>query len=666
VTINRSRDLTKAKSKLTAEGRIDDTAVRVRTRFDLYANLPALQPVARPTNVSRSNRAVVTGGGADALVFDSDLVSQSSKAIVRGGDLVFGDSDNAAQQDLVGERALIAGLTGTLSWTRNPPSIADKFSITLRGDSLPVDLRIFDSLQVFGWMFVHEDHGEPLRKRMMRLKPGDPGSFGGVVDTIERNDEEQTIELGCRDFTALLLAHDAHPKLLKSIDLNTSIESVVSRLVLAVPGGQSWVVTTRGNLAGRQTLAKLLAEERTVKKRSKSSKVLRPKEAARAAGALIGSAGASGIGLGVYQVADLAKKSIGKSIDPATGKFVRSVRPGALPTVPVVGGGVASAGAAIGATLQAQEEAKRTSLGGEPVAKYVTTRKRKNFDATPDRVFGSKRQSIWDAISKATQLSGVIAEVGISHTGKPMVVLIDALEIHKGTVFRPFERGKRRHRVMTHGADMAQLVERRHLIGGRRINWVEVYSTDPITGKTFREKYSDGPPSVSIAPGLSVIETGKRGKKAKKKISNNGVTVFAHGAHSAYQLQKIAKRIYAQINRGELEISFSTLLPWTTGGNPFEADLLSCASGALIEIQFARADRFKGLELERALKLLGVPPKAAKKFAKTSQLLRPTVLFQVAEIVHTVGEEGEYRADVIAQTLLDDINVPEGESLESV
>jgi hypothetical protein len=314
---------------------------------------------------------------------------------------------------------------------------------------------------------------------------------------------------------------------------------------------------------------------------------------------------------------------------------------------------------------------------------------------TPDRIFGSKKQSIWDAIMKATQLSGVIAEVGISDDGRPMIALIDGIEVHKGSVFRPFARGERNHRVMTHGLDMAQLVERRSLIGGRKINWVEVYSTNPITGKTLREKFTDGPETVSVDIKVKVssgvnawstsgwfdhLPSGKRkggrrrskGRLKKKSAfegsnaSDNGVTVFAHGVNSEEQLQHIAKRVWAQVNRGELEVSFSTLLPWTTGGGVFDPDLLSCASGALIEFQFARADRFQGLELENAMKLLGVPEKAASQFANASEKLRPSLLFQVAEISHTIGPDGAYRADIIAQTLLDDLRLPRGESLEDI
>lgn len=620
-------DLIEARNRLQFEETVDETAVRVRTRIDLYINLPRTLSSIIKARPPKSAEPTAT----------TDILAASIKRVFEATE----QTDNTAQKDLIGERALIPGLLALeLNWTRNPPAVADTFEITLRGDSVPVDLRVFESIQVFGWLFVHEDHGQDLLSRMEQLKPGDPGSFGGIVDKVTRDDADGTFTLSCRDFTALPLAREARPTVIDGINLDSPIEEIVEVLITSMPGGDQWIVTTRGDVGGGRTLEERFTEEQKVKVKNRRKRKKKKEET------------------------DAGKPAQAELLhDKATTRKLIA----ALPTtakVSISRDGTVTAGGVLIRDGSSDENRileilKSATRSKKPrsyrPARYIT----QIVKPTPDRVFGTKKMTIWQAITKICQLVGVVAEVGISQSGRPMIVIVDQLEIQLGTVFRAFERGRRRHRVITHGADIAQLVESRDLVGAKRVNWVEVWSTDPVTGRTTRERYSDGEFSETRG-------TGRGQPLIKRKLADAGVTVFAPGVNSSEQLQRLAKRIWAQLNRGELEVSFSTGVPWTTGGGIFDADLLTCASGALIEVQFARADRFKGLELEDVLKILGVPRKAARKLAEASQQLKPSLLFQVAEIVHTVSGDGDYNAAVIAQTLLSDLHVPQGESLEDV
>lgn len=618
--MNTGKPLTKEHARLREERHTDDVAVRVRTRIDLYCHVPeqSLPAVRRPVDLrpkfrDPSEREVVEGLLERGVAPKRVRLKPESPEAVRSVDRYGNPTSN-----IEGDRALIAGLVALdLEWTRNPPAVADTFSIVVRGDALPVDLDLFSSIQVFGWLFVHEDAGEDLDQRQRRCRPGDPGCFGGIVDEIERDDAEGVLRLECRDFTAVLLAREAGPALIKSCDVAQPLPQIVEYLVRAVPGGDNWVVETRGQVGGKTLSQRLSEEKRTLERK------------------------------GFWSGVPIRRPEVKKTQARVPSR--RTLRFGGA-------GGRFDAGLDL---EQTEEPLSQVPVGPPPPVKRVYTPakyKTKIQKPTPDRVFGTSKQSIWEAITKACSLAGVVAEVGVSSTGQPMVVLVDGLEIQQGTVFRAFERGKRKHRVVTHGADLGQLVERRQLTGGRRVRWVEVYSTDPVTGKTLRERFDDGPAAGTI-PGTEGA--------AKEHSTDNGITLFAHGTHSAAELQHLARVAFSQVNRGELELTFSLQLPWTTGGSVFDADLLWCASGALMEVQFARADRFRGLQLEEALRRLGVPREAAAKLARASERLQPSLVFQVAELMHTVGADGEYRADIIAQRMLGAIRDPKGSSLET-
>lgn len=604
------QDLVAERRRLTEEQHVDDTGVRVRTRIDLYVNLPEAFSSKLPGKLQRGlSRAFQDAASTRALAALGITVPEPS---------------NTSQEDLAGERAVIPGLEALeLSWTRNPPAAADEFEITLRGDALPVDLRLFESIQVFGWLFVHEDPSEDLQVRKERLKPGDPGCFGGVVDKIGRDDADGTITLECRDFTAIL-GRDARPSVIDGLNLDQAIEGIVRDLVDSVPGGNNWEISTRGELGDRDTLSGMFSEEKKVRvKESKRRKRIR---VARSA---------------AHDSVKMTKKLLAvpvtrRFVEIIDGEVIRRAKPRSGPDA-----------VEVAKILKSHAGRRRRRLLGKWVTRLVPP--------TPDRIFGTKRMTVWDAITRATQLAGAVAEVGISHTGRPMVVLVDGLEIQEGRVFRAFERGGRKHRVVTHGADLAQLVEGRDLVAAKKVNWVEVYSTDAITGTTLREVFRDG----------EFVETKERGR-IKRQLADVGLTVFAHGVNNSEGLKRIARTVWAQVNRGELEASWSTLLPWTTGGGIFDPDLLACAPGALMEVQFARADRYRGLELEDVLKAIGIPAPAARKLTVASERLKPSLLFQVGELTHTVGADGEYRADLLVQTLLSDIRLPKGSTLEAV
>lgn len=611
-------DLVKQSNKMTAVEKSGPltgvAAVRVRSRIDLYVNLPDKFSSKLPTRLQAELTDALTAAAATSALRKLGVEVPKPSPV--------------ATEDVAGDRALIAGLIAReLTWTRNPPSVADEFEVVLRGDALPVDLRLFESIQVFGWIFVHANHGDDLDDVMSRLKPGDPGSFGGVVDVVERDDATGNVTLTCRDFTSLLLSREVTPEVFEGIDLNQPLDAIVLTLINEVPGGDKWLVTPRGAVAGLDAVATKLSEEKRIRKKKGYWETITVPDKKGVISVQVKEVEWNG---GTDQ--DLVDRVMGrktaklKITNYADNRQKVEKVPRSTPESYSIGLAIKS---------------KRVYRPGVYQTKIIKP--------TADRIFGSKKMSVWDAITRVCQLMGTVPEVGVSSSGNPMVVIVDGLEIQDGQTLRPFERDGRNHRVMVHGDDISQLVERRQLIGGHRVNWVEVYSTDPVTGRTLRERFHDN----------TRDDDGKR-------IDSNGMTVFAHGANSTEALQRIARRVYAQVNRGELELTFSASLPWTSGGDVHDADLLACGPGALLEMQFARVDRFKGLDLERALKLIGLPQGAARKLADASERLKPSLIFQVAEIVHTLGEGGEYRADIIAQTLLDDIRLARGETLEAL
>ena len=250
-----------------------------------------------------------------------------------------------------------------------------------------------------------------------------------------------------------------------------------------------------------------------------------------------------------------------------------------------------------------------------------------------EQVFGSRALTIWDAITRLTQMLGVIAEVTLSNSGQPTVVLVDGEEYLDGKVFRLFERGSRRHRQLVYGSGIEDLTESRDLVAGARVPWVEAVSIDPDTGETRRERYGRG-----------------------GGIGDGGEQLFAHGVVQEEALKKLARSAWRQLNQGELQLSLATGLPWSEGGGVLDPDLLDCASGAAVEVVFAAVAKHRGSSLERLLIDQGVPVPAARVLARASERVRPALFFQVAELVHSYGGtgDGDYSCTMTLQTFLDD------------
>jgi len=271
------------------------------------------------------------------------------------------------------------------------------------------------------------------------------------------------------------------------------------------------------------------------------------------------------------------------------------------------------------------------------VTRYVTVR----VPPKPETVLGAEQQTVWDGIVRLCAKLSIIPEVTLAENGAPLIVLVDAEDYLDGRSFRVFRRGDRNHRILTYGRDVAELAESLDLTAGDKVDWVEVYAIDPDTGETRRERY------------------GKVGRKG----AGSGQLIPAHGIVDRNHLQRLARQIWSNLNKAQLQVGVEVDVPWTTGGGVDDPDLLQCAAGTLIELAFASAPRYRGRSLEDILRgpPIYLPAQPAKVLARASERAEPSLVFQVAELVHSGSGEGtgSYRCSLTLQTLLDDGVNPE-------
>jgi hypothetical protein len=199
---------------------------------------------------------------------------------------------------------------------------------------------------------------------------------------------------------------------------------------------------------------------------------------------------------------------------------------------------------------------------------------------------------------------------------------------------------------LVYGGSIESAVESRDLVAGQRVPWVEATSIDPDTGRTRRERY-----------GRSMGSGGDGGQQ-----------IYAHGITKPEQLKRLARSAWRQLNQGELQLSVTVSVPWSEGGGVHDPDLLACAAGASVEVVFAAAARQRGRPLEEILKAQGVPPQAARVLGRASERIRPSLFFQVAELVHSYGGEGDsdYSCTLTLQTWLDDGLTPAELDVEDI
>lgn len=504
----------------------------------------------------------------------------------------------------------------SLDWTRNPPSVPDEFTVTVRSVTVPVDLRIIRGMQVGAWLYVHEDASEDLQARAARCQVGTPGYFGGVVDVVKRTSDGRELTLECRDYTAIPMATTLDLEQLDGISLDQPLPDIVRALIDLVPGGDQWVIVPRGQMATLGVPAYDLADEVKVRVASRE-------QDARPKGNLYGMVGAFG-------------NLDNVTLDPASAELVM------LPDGPgFVDRGRADA---LKGLFISPRDADRASYFLANPEKFVTgsgPRKiparvvSKTVPPTWAQLLGGA-DTVWEAITRLSQLMGAVAEVAVLDGGAVGVVLVDALELQLGDVLRPFERDGSAARVFEFGSNIVNMTDGRQLLGGQRIDWAEVQAADPVTGKMRRGRYGRSERSGAG--------------------SDHGLTVTAHGFTDQSHLDRLAKAAWLNANSGELELAVTTDDPWSLGGGPDDADLLGCGGGAVVDIDFAGLALADGVPLAVALRALGVPEDAADTLAAASAAASPSLRFQAVEVKHSYSQtdDGSYSCDLTLQTFLDD------------
>lgn len=481
----------------------------------------------------------------------------------------------------------------SLDWTRNPPSVPDEFTVTVRSVTVPVDLRIIRGMQVGAWLYVHEDASEDLQARAARCQVGTPGYFGGVVDVVKRTSDGRELTLECRDYTAIPMATTLDLEQLDGISLDQPLPDIVRALIDLVPGGDQWKIVPRGQMATLGVPAYDLADE--VKVRVAAREVRQDR---------------------IGQLAVLSGPG-DFDVDPNTGELI-----GELPTLGAID---SSAFDRVG-TIDVAETITR-KIPARVVSKTVPP--------TWAQLLGGA-DTVWEAITRLSQLMGAVAEVAVLDGGAVGVVLVDALELQLGDVLRPFERDGSAARVFEFGSNIVNMTDGRQLLGGQRIDWAEVQAADPVTGKMRRGRYGRSERSGAG--------------------SDHGLTVTAHGFTDQSHLDRLAKAAWLNANSGELELAVTTDDPWSLGGGPDDADLLGCGGGAVVDIDFAGLALADGVPLAVALRALGVPEDAADTLAAASAAASPSLRFQAVEVKHSYSQtdDGSYSCDLTLQTFLDD------------
>jgi Rieske Fe-S protein len=478
-------------------------------------------------------------------------------------------------------------------WTRSPLGQADTLTVTLPTSAVPIDDRLIRFALVSGWLFVHEDFGDPLlvrdglnelSGRLTECKPGDEGHFAGVLIRPARVTGEQSSELTLefRDMSELPRRQAITADGVNGCKLDQHLVDIVQYLIRLMPGGEDWAVIGRGKLATTAPDALLTVEKKYRKTVTRRAKV--------------DEAGAEG---NVTKDVEASEANIPDASQPAPQQ-----------------------------TQFASLEYKKTSV--------VVTQK---VEPEPADIFGENVSTVWDAITAICTIMGCVPEVAVDETGTVTIYVLDAEEAQRGGVFRAFEREFWTHRRLTYPGDVATLETSRDVMGDRKLDWIECFSPDPDTGKIIRGRFGrDGDEDASGA------DTGA------------GVYMVAPGVTSEDHLRELAKRAWLSAAVGEMQVTVSTGQPWSTGGSPDEPDLLGAAPGAAIAIEASDKLRgiMRGQTLDDELTQSGIKPKWARVFANASNAIPLSNLFQIASCTHSAAEGGEYDWTALLQCFIND------------
>ncbi len=271
--------------------------------------------------------------------------------------------------------------------------------------------------------------------------------------------------------------------------------------------------------------------------------------------------------------AALASLDVGRlvTLEALVGAMLRTMPGGASWQVVSVGGAGAVDPRAV--TVRGQRKVTlpaRKGAKGAPTTLTVA----KSYLPT---LLGAGKTTLWGAVSEVCALLGVIPEVGVTSAGGAAVYLLSAEEYQASRTFRPFERRGRRWREVTEGQGCDTLEEERQLLSGdgRRgsdvPDFVEVSSVDSGTGVRTVARWPQA---------LEGVDRPVQGPAGALR----GVYQTAHGVVSQAQCRELARVAWTDAQRRRSTGSLRLSRPWTDGGSPEDADVLSLAPGAVLAV----------------------------------------------------------------------------------
>lgn len=295
------------------------------------------------------------------------------------------------------------------------------------------------------------------------------------------------------------------------------------------------------------------------------------------------------------------------------------------------------------AVRQRDEKSGRTIIRTQKTVKTVSRQ------PTLGHLVGRSDITVWDAITRVSSLAGVVPNYGMSRNGKPTIAILLANQAQ--TISQAFPRR------FTWGEDLAEFSEHLSLDVGQKVDAIEVVSTDPDSGKTYRGRY---------------------GRNVGGATEGNVQFQTVYGLGSKAECEDRARELWRSQWQGEFSVELTTHHPWSRGGGPDDppeldegdesldhtstpvnnSDLLLAEPGEPFEIRFAGLeDASPALGVDpssrerlgdstedahvRVLLARGIPEKAARAIARAHRFSPPSLLFQLRTITHSVTLEGE-------------------------
>lgn len=268
--------------------------------------------------------------------------------------------------------------------------------------------------------------------------------------------------------------------------------------------------------------------------------------------------------------------------------------------------------------------------------------------------------NMWDAINKLATLMAVVPSIEAFADGSFGIMLYDAGLLYSTGIGKRFIRSFGSEgrtvdlpfRVLIPSEDLATMQVAIETFAGDNIDYVEVYSFDPATGKRIKARWGD-----------ITRTTAAKGVNEKKIAAGNPTTgqnvhsFIAPGITDEKHLERLAMASYASIKSKTVKVKLSTNQPWSAGGGMNDMDLLSCAPGCGFALIFAHFDAYgQRHTVESTLAARGMPPQEIKKFMTVAAQVQFNTLFQTEQITHKLSS-GEYDCSIDLCTFLNDSHV---------